>query len=576
MTEIVKRLSPAETGVMSLQADKIAATPSPHVDTMNGKQFVFVAHFDGTNNDKDNVKLSGSAQWTNVAQLSKQMEVESKRNENFSSNYYRGVGTDPGLEGALEASIRPSGDMRETALLAYTDFQKQATTWLRAHPEANPTESLKVLTTGFSRGVGTAAVFSQMLHERGLTDPATGKVIVPQGQLGLAGAMVFDPVTTGYDRNSAFSPESKNITVVQAKNEYRTVFKGVDHSGHPGASVIPVTGNHCDIGGGYDNGIAARVLASSTAWMKKSGVPIAEVPPERRHDGTATVHHERDLPKTAETARAARSTWARALSPYGSRVVEGLAGAADYPVTHDPKKGLDAPRQLTQSATEESRLVNGWKRFEGAEATVWRKDFPGPGGGMVKASLVAPYLKPGMNQRPLSLQLQSVRPDGSSTEHPPVKADGQDPGATMRALDQRLGNGHRQAEGAKSPAPMQSSASSHAPLHPALQSLQAQLMHRGFTPEQASQISAYAQNGLNPMDAAQLKQAALSKDGQSLALVFRDPPFRGIAIQEALTGQTRQNPAANAPAMTPMVQQQHQHQHQAPVDAPVLAQARSR
>src|SRR5690606_30622100 len=106
-----------------------------------------------------------------------------------------------------------------------------------------------VMATGFSRGAGTAAVFSQMLHERGLNDPATGKVIVPPGQLGLAGALMFDPVTTGYDRNTAFSPASKNITVVQALNEYRTPFKGVDHSGHPNASVVSVTGNHCDIGG---------------------------------------------------------------------------------------------------------------------------------------------------------------------------------------------------------------------------------------------------------------------------------------------------------------------------------------
>ncbi|AOW11897.1 hypothetical protein LPB72_02185 [Hydrogenophaga crassostreae] len=575
MTEIVKRLSPAETAAMSLQADKIAATPSPHVDTMSGKQLVFVAHFDGTNNDKDNVKLSGSAQWTNVAQLSKQMEVESKRNENFSSNYYRGVGTDPGLEGTLEASIRPSGDMRETALLAYTDFQKQATDWLKQHPDANSTESLKVLATGFSRGAGTAAVFSQMLHERGLTDPATGMVIVPPGQLGLAGAMVFDPVTTGFDRNSAFSPESKSITVVQAKNEYRVPFKGVDHSGHPGASVVPVTGNHCDIGGGYDNGIAARVLESSTAWMKKSGLPIAEVPPERRFDGSAAVHHERDLPKTAEAAQASRSTWARAIFPIGSRLVEGAASVADYPVTHDPKNGLNQPRQLTQSASEETRLASGWRRFEAAEATVWRKDFPSPGGGMVKASLVEPYLKPGMNQRPLSMQLQSVRSDGSTTQHPAVKADGQDPGATMRTLDQRLGTGRRQAEGAQSPAPMQSSsASNQTLLHPALQSLQVQLTQRGYTPEQANKISAYAQSGLNPLDAAQLKQAALSNDGQSLALVFRDPPYKGIAIQDALTSQALQSPAANAPFMELATQQQSQHQQQ--VDAPVLAQARSR
>ena len=87
--------------------------------------------------------------------------------------------------------------MRATASRAYKDFEDEATDWLRAHPEANPTESLKVMATGFSRGGGTAAIFSQLLYERGLTDPQTGKTLIPPGQLGLAGAMIYDPVTTG-------------------------------------------------------------------------------------------------------------------------------------------------------------------------------------------------------------------------------------------------------------------------------------------------------------------------------------------------------------------------------------------
>jgi hypothetical protein len=206
MTEVIKKLNPAEVAAMSAQADKIAATPAPKVDAGSGNKFVFVAHFDGTNNDKDNLKLSGSAQSTNVAQLHAQMEGESKKNPNFESRYYRGVGTDPGFDGTRDALL-PSADMRETALKAYNEFRQQATDWLKAHPDANPVESLKVMATGFSRGSGTAAVFSQMLYERGLTDPATGKVLVPPGQLGLAGALALDPVTTGYDGNLIWPPK---------------------------------------------------------------------------------------------------------------------------------------------------------------------------------------------------------------------------------------------------------------------------------------------------------------------------------------------------------------------------------
>ena len=60
MTEVVKRLNAAEQAALSAQVDKIAAAPRPTLDTASGKQFVFVAHFDGTNNDKDNLALSGS------------------------------------------------------------------------------------------------------------------------------------------------------------------------------------------------------------------------------------------------------------------------------------------------------------------------------------------------------------------------------------------------------------------------------------------------------------------------------------------------------------------------------------
>jgi hypothetical protein len=561
VTEVVKRLSAAERAAMSAQIDRIAQTPVPQLDTQRGSQFVFVAHFDGTNNDKDNLALSGSKLTTNVAQLHEQMQGQNKANPNFESVYYRGVGTDPGLEGGIEATVAPSKDMRETADQAYKDFHKQALTWLKAHPEANPAESLQVMATGFSRGAGTAAVFSQMLHERGLTDPATGKALIPPGQLGLAGALVLDPVTTAYDRNSAFSPESKNITVVQAQHEYRSPFKGVDHSGHPQVRVVPVTGNHCDIGGGYDNGIAARVLESSTVWMKKAGVPIAEVPPERRHDGTAVVHHERDLPKTAETAQVARSPLLRAAFPLGSRLVEGAAQQADYPLTHDPRNGLNAPRLLVQSATEETRLANGWGRFEAAESTVWRKDFSVPGQGgqggkdgiTIRASVVEPHLKASDNQRRLDMHLHSVGRDGQVMEHLRVNADGRQPAAVMQAVDQRLG--------ARSPVVGAAVAPVSAPLHPALRQLSDQLAARGFTPDQVQKISDHAreQVGVQAMD--QLRHAALHKDGQSVALVFREQPFKGFAIEDALSGRGRTDgaathhgtPTATSPQLAPQL-----------------------
>lgn len=373
MSEVIKHLNGSERTRLGAQVEAVGRAPAPQLDVRSGKQFVFVAHFDGTNNDKDNQALSGNPLPTNVVELWSQMKPLEAGSDNFRTNYYPGVGTDPGAKGYRDV-VAPSADMRDTAGQAYTDFQLKASAWLRDHPHANPAESLQIMATGFSRGGGTAAVFSQLLYERGLSDPQTGKTLVPPGQLGLAGAMIFDPVTTGYDGNSAFSPTSQNITVVQAQNEYRTLFKGVDHSGHPGVTVVPVTGNHCNIGSGYDRGIGAKVLESATDWFQKSGTPINDVPSGKRNDGSATVYHERNLPKTDAVAQASQHPLARATFPLGSRVVEGAARAADYPVTHDPRDGLHARRELDPAAAHERQRADGWRRFNGVEGAVWRKD----------------------------------------------------------------------------------------------------------------------------------------------------------------------------------------------------------
>ena len=85
--------------------------------------------------------------------------------------------------------------------------------------------------------------------------------------------------------------------------------------------------------------------------------------------------------------------------------------------------------------------------------------------------------------------------------------------------------------------------------HPALQSLQTRLTDRGFTAEQARTISQYAQARLDPHEAARLTHAALNKDGQRLALVFRDPPHQDMAIQDAFGVQRPDGSAANDPPL---------------------------
>ena len=528
MSEVIRHLNERERARLDAQVEVVARAPEPLVDANSGKQFVFVAHFDGTNNDKDKLKLSGNPLPTNVAELWAQMKPLEAGNDNFKTLYYRGVGTDPGADGVADALL-PSAEMKAMAGEAYNDFEDAATTWLRAHPEANPADTLKVMATGFSRGGGTAAVFSQMLYERGLIDPITGKTLVPPGQLGLAGAMVFDPVTTGYDGNSAFSPTSQNITVVQAQNEYRTLFKGVDHSGHPGVTVVPVTGNHCNIGGGYDRGIGARVLEASNDWFQASGVPIQEVPRGKRNDGSATVYHERDLPKSDAVADASRHPLARATFPLGSRVVEGAASRADYPVTHDPRDGLHAQRELDPAAKQESQRADGWRRFNGAEGVVWRKDYVSDQGVPLSA-VVVERNPPGTANDRVDLYLSRRDGQGGLLYEKRLPA-GEGP-ALRESLDQRIDPAARQRTDATGPMPS-AGQQSHADRFK--DQLGPRLAQLGMSETQIDTLAAAAaKESTRHSGQGEVQQYLLNKDGSSIAMKQDAPPIREFSVADAL------------------------------------------
>ena len=528
MTETVKQLDAAERARLDRQVQALEQAPAPVVDAHSGRHFVFVAHFDGTNNDKDHLEFSGSDLPTNVAELWSQMRSLDKANDNLYSQYYKGVGAANGPQAAMNAAFTPTADMRSAAEEAYADFREQALIWLKQHPEAKPTEALQVMATGFSRGGGTAAVFSQMLYERGLTDQA-GKVLVPPGQLGLAGAMIYDPVTTGYAGNSAFSPTSRHITVVQAQNEYRSDFKGVDHRGHPGVTVVPVTGNHCNIGGGYDHGIGARVLEASTAWMQKAGVPVAEVPKDKRSDGTAVVYHERDLPYTDQVAAVSRHPAARAISPLGSWSTEKAAQAADYPVTHDPRKGIDAPRELDDVAREERKMADGWRRFDGAQGTVWRKDYVNDKGVPLTA-VVVERDAPGKAQDRVDLFLmRGDRPDEVLLNRSLPAGSGDE---LRQSLDARMAAASRQRTEVGGGASEQQLADAQR----FKDQLGARLQQLGMSEAQIEAMAAAAAKACTRhADQGAVTQFHLKQDGSSVAMVQGTPPVREFSVADALS-----------------------------------------
>jgi len=375
-TEIIKELDAAEYAHLTEQTQKIAGMPLPQVDLENGNQFVFVGHFDGTRNDSENLALSDSEFPTNVARLHELMRPHAN-GVNYISHYETGVGTnsdDSEPTQYVKAGPLPSGDMQASAEKAYNEFSEGALEWLDKNPKADPATALKVFATGFSRGGGTAAIFSQMLYERGLKD-TSGNIVVEPGTLGLSGAMIFDPVTTAYKGNDQFSPTSRNINVVRAQHEYRALFKGANYGHNPHINIVEVMGNHCDIGGGYDRGIAALVLENSREMFSRAGFRLNPLSEDMRHreDEPVQIHRETLLGEHDKNLRLD---------------------------THDPYDGVEtgAPRRLKSPSVHAQELTNthGWRGFKSVDgATVWHKDYPEASpdtGGIRRAVLVE---KPG-------------------------------------------------------------------------------------------------------------------------------------------------------------------------------------
>jgi len=249
--------------------------------------FVFFAAFDGTNNDKDD--LAGDAYCTNVGQLWQQYGAD--RPDNLQGGYYPGLGTNgrPTRETWMSSAVTVG--IIESAKKAYIDYARAASSWLAAHPRA----SVSVMLAGFSRGTASAAIFSQLLYKRGLVLPyPSGKVLIEPGATRIAGGVLFDPVATGVKGNLAFPPNTRKLVVLKALNEYRHLFKAVNYRKQQDiATTLGFYGNHCDIGGGYDNGLAAVTLDAATRFLQKSGLSIEGVPVGRQLvEDELAVHSE--------------------------------------------------------------------------------------------------------------------------------------------------------------------------------------------------------------------------------------------------------------------------------------------
>lgn len=131
-----------------------------------------------------------------------------------------------------------------------------------------------------------------MVYEQGLVTE-DGRVLALPGQVGISAGVAFDPVTTYVSGNMAMAPNTENVIVIQAQVEFRYLFKGADLSDVAGIQTLEFLGNHCDIGGGYDNGLAGLTLTAGTQFLQLSGLSIADVSADRLPDFTTlNVHTE--------------------------------------------------------------------------------------------------------------------------------------------------------------------------------------------------------------------------------------------------------------------------------------------
>ncbi|MBN8474839.1 DUF2235 domain-containing protein [Sulfuritalea sp.] len=243
---------------------------------VSNDQFIFFAAFDGTTNDKNNAPTG--EQSTNVWQLFNQVIPS----DSLKRGYYPGPGTSAALRHSSWLPSAVTQQVINAAEQAYKEFAEFASEWVKA----NPNKPVSIALTSFSRGAASAAIFSQLVYERGVIDPNDGTVLVPPGQVQIAGGVIFDPVTTGVNGNLAFAPNVQNVVVVKALNEYRNLFSSSDFS-QAGVSTIGMYGNHGDIGGGYQadsnvpEGIGAITLEAATRYFQNTGLNIGNVPAER-------------------------------------------------------------------------------------------------------------------------------------------------------------------------------------------------------------------------------------------------------------------------------------------------------
>jgi hypothetical protein len=167
---------------------------------------ILLSAFDGTNNDRNNLSLSGTKQSTAVGSLEQKVREGSIGN-NVVTKYFAGLGTDGTAPGSTLKPGAVTAQTLATAEQAYKEFKEVALTWLGS----NPNGQVSVMSVSFSRGGATDVAFKQLVYERGLTT-VEGRVLVEPGSVHFAPSLMIDPVFTGVYGNAALPPGAAEYT----------------------------------------------------------------------------------------------------------------------------------------------------------------------------------------------------------------------------------------------------------------------------------------------------------------------------------------------------------------------------
>ncbi|MEW9625562.1 phospholipase effector Tle1 domain-containing protein [Rhodanobacter geophilus] len=241
----------------------------------NPHEYLYVASFDGTGNDK----LKDPEHETNIGKIDDQIKGLMKAGgEQIRGSYVAGPGTEANF---IERTFDGMDGHTYGARIEeqYKLFIDQAWRWKQADPAA----AISVADIGFSRGGEQAAGFARIVQERGIQDPMgahytydshhrithveyTRPPLVEPGQVAQAVGL-FDPVGTGdpvkhHDRR--LPPSVISGFQIIATDERRGLFKS-DHIIDPGMTAdgrflgVTVAGAHSDVGGSYHrDGLAIR------------------------------------------------------------------------------------------------------------------------------------------------------------------------------------------------------------------------------------------------------------------------------------------------------------------------------